>query len=451
MAGAPLLERLDEVSRKLAGRRLYWFGIRGEDAQPLLDIPEFAGSFAITAPLRSIAIPAAQNVALEQSVGHRVDLDRYDLDDDTSEPAIRFRRTLLRAVDEPCVLLTYRPNGFVSSLAYASAHTLSVAGMLKDRQRAFEFKPWVETSLRGKGVAMVDWTYVPDAERSRAKRLLSRLGPLVLRVSRASGGVGMVVAETDDDIDSHWPFQSDSFVAVAPYLEPTIPVNLSGCVFARGSVRLHPVSVQLIGLQSCTPLRFGYCGNDYGAARSLQEGVIAKLEAMGHAVGRWLAEERYLGAFGIDAMVRGDDVLFTEVNARFQGSSSMSALLARQLGAIDIYLDHLAPFLELDPGPERTLAEWMQDQPAMAHVVVHNRSGESRSLVASLGAEAMPSGFLPVQLPEGVEVSPGGVLGRLLVSRSITSDGFAVDRQTEQAISAVAALYATSAMGEEVR
>jgi len=435
-------ERLKAVRHALRRRRLIWFGIRGEDAEPLRAVPEFQASFAITAALRSAAIPARQNVALELDLGVRVDLDRYDLDFDPSSAATGFRTGLRRVAEEPCVLLTYRPNGFVSSLAFALSETVTLAGMLKDRQAGFEFKPWVETAMRAAGVDTVDWTYVPDSERDRARRLLLRTGPLVLRVSRASGGVGMVVARTNDDIDQHWPEQSDTFVGVAPYLDEAIPVNFAGCVFPSGILRLHPASLQLIGIDGCTPLPFGYCGNDFGAVRVLDRSVLNGLDEMGRRVGAWLASERYVGAFGVDAMIHRGRVLFTEVNARFQGSSALSALIVRDLGLPDLYLDHLAAFLDVSPGDVGpSLWEYSQLQSAHAHIVVHNSTADTLSLDLDAEIRPWPRSTVPVQLPEAVPVAPGAVLGRLLCSQSVTDDGYRLNSEADLAIARIRGMF----------
>src|SRR4051812_35108621 len=64
----------------LGGRRLVWFGIRGEDGRALLQLPEFQACFAITAPLRAASLDPASNVTFESIGGRRPDLDRYDID-----------------------------------------------------------------------------------------------------------------------------------------------------------------------------------------------------------------------------------------------------------------------------------------------------------------------------------------------------------------------------------
>ena len=421
-------EVVSSIREELAGRRIIWFGIRGEDGESLLQFPEFEASFSIIAALRSGVIPPESNVVYEALAGNRPDLDLYDLDFDATEPAQVFRSRMLRGVGTRCVVVTYRPSAFVSALAFSMNRSMILAGLFKDRQIAFEHKPWVETQLARRGVRALGWEYVANEHHVRVKRLLASEGSLVLRTSRASGGVGMVRVDSDADVDELWPAANEEFVGVAPFLRHSIPVNLSGCVFADGSVRLHPPSVQLIGIPSCTDRAFGYCGNDFGAIAALDAVVVDRLDQLGRTVGHWLHDERYIGAFGLDAMCAGSDVYFTEVNARFQGSSALSAEIAAGMGEPDLFTDHLAASLGLPASGEGlSLRDWLTSQPAAAHVVVHNTTGTDvrRRPAASM---MFTRGVRIAQLlPPSVSADPGAAVCRAIFDRSVTTTGFELD------------------------
>jgi hypothetical protein len=436
--GAPTAAgRLAQVRRALAGRALFWFGIRGEDAQSLLQLPEFAGSFAITAPLRAASLPAERNVVLEALAERRVDLDEYDLDLDGSVEADQFRRALADATSQPSVLLTYRPAGFVSSLGFSRDTTLTEAGMFARRQAAFEHKPWVETSLRARGITMPPWTYVTREQTGRLRRLLQH-GPHILRANSSSGGVGIARVRTVEDAQALWPQRPDHFAAVAPELTDAIPVNVGGCVFPDGTIRLHPPSVQLIGIEACTERPFGFCGNDFGAIADLDHDGLVELDALSREVGQWLHEERYVGAFGLDALVDGPTVHFLEVNPRFQGSSSLGAELATTLNEPTLYLDALAAHLGVDAGGTgRTLSDWALDQPARSHAVVHRRHGDPGATDYYAGEHLRTVSADVTLRPEVPKVDLGGVLGRLVFDRSVTTTGFELDDGASTAVRGV--------------
>lgn len=425
--------RIAELNAFLGNRALVWFGIRGHDATPLLALDSFRASFAVTAKVGSASLGARRDVTLEELSGIRVDLDAYDLDFDASEAADHFRSEMLASLSTDCVLITYRPSAFTSGLAFSMEDTLDLAGMYKDRQWSFEHKPWVETQLTRRGVPTLGWTYVADSRRSIASRALLD-GPIVLRTNRDSGGVGITLIETDDELEANWPTQSDHFAGIAPYIADAIPVNLSGCVFADGSISCHPPSVQLIGVASVTTRRFGYCGNDFGAIKELSPRALDGLQQLLTSVGEWLSDECYIGAFGVDALVRGNDVIFTEVNARMQGSTWLSSQIAQRLDLPDLVLDHLAASLSLSRGYlSPSVREWASMQPYVSHLVVHNTADVP---VTSDGADPVIIGAEHWAVDPGrLQVAPGGVLGRLVWPEQITKDGFTISVEARAAVS----------------
>lgn len=438
---------LTQVRRALDGRRLIWFGIRGEDGEALLALPEFQASYAITAPVRSGSLDERSNVTLERIRGTRPDLDCHDIDLDLSDAATEFRRALLREVAGSCVVMTYRPAACVSALAFSMSGTMQLAGLFKDRQVAFEHKPWVETSLAERGVQTLGWQYVPDEDRGRVRRMLSS-GPVVLRASRRSGGVGVARLDDEDTLDESWPSERDAFVAAAPYLADSVPVNVSGCVFPNAEVRAHPPSVQLVGLPSCTDRPFGYCGNDFAAPGAFEPDTLERLDEMLRTVGHWLFEERYLGAFGVDALVQEGRVVFTEVNARFQGSSAMSALIATEMDVPDLFTDHLTATLGLNPvHPGLSLATWAREQPPRSHVVAHSTARELLEWRPSDASARLPGGARTAQLPWETPVEPGATLFRLTMSRAVTHTGFEIDDETEAAVAAMRRQFSASGVG----
>ncbi len=424
---------IDGIRGALDERRLVWFGIRGEDGEALLQIPELEASYSIIAPLRSGRLRADSNLALEQISRRRPDLDRYDIDLDSHPSTAELRARLMREVSGRCVLMTYRPSRLISALAFSMADTMTLAGLFKDRQQAFEHKPWVETELSARGIPGLGWRYVADEHHARAKRMMAGGRPHILRASRTSGGVGMALAHDEGDIDRLWPQEPDTFVAIAPFWEPTVPINFSGVVFDDGSVRLHPASVQLIGLPSCTTRRFGYCGNDFAAIRTLDADVLAQVDAMGRAIGEWLYDERYRGVFGVDALVHDGEARFVEINARFQGSSAPSAEIAHALDVPDLFLDHLTASLGGAPADAGlTIPEWAARQPDLAHVVLHNTTGAELRRNQDVALSPRTRGVRLAQVPEpDVPLADGAAISRMILPRSVTETGFELDAPTE--------------------
>lgn len=419
------------VRAALAGRQLVWLGIRGQDGAALLGLPELTASFAVTAALGGAGTPDI-NLTLEELSGVRVDLDSPTLDVEGLTGYEHFRDELLRTLEKPSVLLPYRPTDLSSLASFVANRTVTLAGMLRHQQRAFDHKPWIDQALRRIGVQGLGWRYVAD-ERSDVVREMLANGPVVLRTSQSSGGEGVVLVSSPEQIEERWPAQPDAFVGVAPFLSDAISVNLSSCVFSDGAIRMHPPSVQLIGIQGCTTRRFGYCGNDFARIANFDDRTFAQLESMALTAGRWLYRERYVGAFGLDALIHDGDVFFTEINPRFQGSSELSSIIGDHLGAPNLFHDHLLACLGEGPtDPGRTLRDWAKAQPALAQVVVHNTSEAPVTLLAT---PAVPSGVLS-HVVTNAAVQPGASLGRLVFDRGVTADGRDVG-EVRSAITAV--------------
>jgi hypothetical protein len=417
-------ELIRAIGRALDDRQLVWFGIRGVDAEALLAIPQFSSCFSITAPLEAGKLEVSES--LEHRTSNRVDLDTYDIDLDDRSCIRDFREVVLRSLAKPSAVTTYRPSSFLSDLTFATQDSSRHLGMFKDRQSAFEHKPWVETELHAAGVRTVPWRYYPT-ERRRRIQVGDRHGPVVLRPSRTSGGVGINVVHDHDELDRTWNVGPGQLMGVAPFLADALPLNINACVFGPDRVTLHPASVQLIGLPGWTDRRFGFCGNDFAAMAALPTSVLDEIDGATRTIGRWLGAMGYRGVFGVDFLLDGDRLHFAEVNARLQGSSRMAAALAARAGHIDLLLHHVAAFLDLDPVESLSTADWVRDLAPAAQVIKHHLGPDA--LVASApDHRILPVGARYALEPApGVEIEPGAVSWAVELPKRVTTTGFELD------------------------
>lgn len=416
------LQRLSEIQRRLNGRKIVWFGTRGADAQPLLAFAELSSIFSQIAPLDAVSV--AHELCLETMKGSRVDLNRYNIDVDGSREAKQMHRRLIKALREPCVLVAYRPCSFLASAYYPRSETCEYLGLFHERQAAFEHKPWVETELRRHGIKVIPWRYFDDEDQLGLAESLE-VGPMVLRANRTDGGAGLTLVRDEGQLAHDRPMHYDGFLAAAPLLAPAIPLNVNACVFRDGALSLHAPSVQLVGVRACTERPFGYCGNDFARIRDLDGRTLDAFEEMALKVGRWLAREGYVGAFGIDAVVHGGEVFLAEINARFQGSSPLAAQLADHLGRSNLFLDHLSAFLDIEADPLMSLRDQAREQSALAQVIVYNRGPVPvrRRTDAKSDGEEIHCKLLPA---EPVAVDTEGLLFKLVMPGPVTEDGLSL-------------------------
>jgi hypothetical protein len=418
-------ELLQQLADCLGDRQLVWFGTRGDDVEPAAELRALSASFSLIGTYsRRTAI---KGTALEDLTGTRMDLDTFDLDQHPRDEAVvTMRQALLRTLARPSVLFTYRPSAFLSAVCFARQDRCQYLGLFGGHQSAFEHKPWVESAIADLGVPHVSWTYVADDDRLEAVRFL-RNGPIVLRRSRTTGGVGLSKLDDESLLDELWPDEDEAFVSVAPFLDSAVPVNVGGVVWHDG-ITVHPASVQLIGVRGCTGRPFGYCGNDFAAIKDLGKVTVGAIEQAMVKVGGWLRSAGYLGAFGADFLVKDGVPLFTEVNPRFQGSTHLSCQISVELEESCLLTEHIGAFFGLPAPAPLSLWDLALAAPPTAHVVVHSTASMPAVIdPADLVDHALSTGILgraDVLTRPGLLTEPGGTVARLTLRDRVTATGF---------------------------
>lgn len=419
---------IDEIADSLADRRLVWFGTRGDDVRPVTELKQLSSVFSVIntyAPSDDVTA-----MSLEDLSKARVDLDTFSIDDHPYDPAVaELRQAVQRALSEPSAVFTYRPSEFLSAMAFTHLKNASYLGLFAGMQQAFEHKPWIEVAFAKLGLPHVPWQYLADSERSVAHRLLGT-GPVLLRRSKTTGGVGFALARSAVELDKHWPYAGEAFVSVAPYLDGAVPVNVSGVVWAQG-VSVHPASVQLIGVAGCTTRPFAYCGNDFAAITALGRPTIEQIESAVCIIGDWLRSHGYLGAFGVDFLVHDGVALFSEINPRFQGSTRLSCDISAELGLGCLLLEHVAAFLGIEKPPAPSLWEIATTAPPRAQIVVHHTGDAPAAIdphyLVDRFAAAGNLVLADVLTNATLATAPNATVARLTVSRSVTRSGYALE------------------------
>ncbi len=412
---------VDRVAEVLGARVLRWVGPRGADSRALRDVPQLGGAISLTAQYGDL-----DAVCLESLVGRRVDLDAYDSKDPANAGAEASIWEAVDAVlDRPSVLLPYRAYHQLIEPRFCRRSTTSVIGMFPGLQDVFDYKPFVESELGARGVAVLPWRYVRRADLESLRAELDN-GPIVLRRDRTSGGSGFWVVRCPEELDLAWPEEGPSCLAATGLLHEPVSLNVGGVVWST-TTTLHPASVQLIGVAGLTAREFGYCGNDFAAIGLLDRAVLDDLEDLTLRVADWLRIQGYRGAFGVDALWHEGQVLFMEVNPRFQGSSVGSSMLSTDLDLPCIYLEHLGVFLGFSPPPARRLYEMWSSAPPLGAFTVHHVRPQAALVDVDQFATSFANGpgFRELDLLPSTTtmVDEGGAIARVFANSSITTTG----------------------------
>ncbi|MCU7725245.1 ATP-grasp domain-containing protein [Actinoplanes sp. KI2] len=411
-----MLRSLDQI---LAGKRLVWLGVRGVDAWPLAQLRAFTDCFSLTQPLRAQC--AVLDCSLETRMGRRFDLNTFEYDFENMGDLVAWREVFESKVSRYSATFPYKGSRFSWEAQVARGGRDSYLGLFADHQACFDNRVWIDAELQAQGIRILPWQYARPGDADGRVYAAVAGRPQVIRLARSSGGSGVDIAETPEDVDRLTGSVRSQF-SYTDYLEASLPLNVGATVDHRGVVTVHGVSVQLVGVESCIHRRLGYCGNDFALVKDLDKDHLSALDRLVGQVGRWLASSGYRGAYGMDALLHRGQIYFLEVNPRFQGSSGTSARLSRELDLPDIYLSHLAAFLRIDQQPTLDLEKLVHEQAKRSVVHLYNgaesvRVGASESSVLS---EAPISG---VPAPN-VVVDPLAALCSVTFECSVTASGY---------------------------
>jgi hypothetical protein len=315
----------------------------------------------LSAPLKE---PDVYQLCLEQLIGLRVDGNTYSLDSVYESSITEYTSALEDRLKQPFTIVIFRPNYLVETIIAANRVDSLVLANPAAMQTAFEYKPWVESSIGRLGVRTIPWKIFLAHELRTCFHTLNF--PFVARAGRSEGGSHVWLMQDPSDLSELDGLPPSAHVSVSPLLYPSVSINIHAVVYASGNVSLHPPSFQILGDSLLTNWRFGYCGNDFGAVRNLDSEILIESEIIVRAVGKWLSKWGYLGVFGIDLLIHDGIVYFVELNARFQGSSVLADQLDQQLGRPGVFAMHLAAFLGFDGSDDLALDVLAKDQPIAA-------------------------------------------------------------------------------------
>jgi hypothetical protein len=216
-------------------------------------------------------------------------------------------------------------------------------------------------------------------------QLAERCGvPFVVQLEHSAGGMGTHLIDNSSEFHELAVGNQDRSAVFTKYIDGA-SLNMNA-VRTRDFVILSEPSLQIIGQDACTTKRFGYCGNDFNFSSAVSEEHLEQMRAMTQTAGEWLGSIGYYGAFGVDFLADEKRVYFTELNPRFQGSTSLHVDRHIELGKIPISFFHLVPYLEgitIEP----TFVEEYNRLPQplnVSQMLLHNISGKDCTVESSL-------------------------------------------------------------------
>ncbi len=280
--------------------------------------------------------------SLEKEMGSRRNYSNRDLGFILRKGANK--KKLEKKISRPLNCLMYRSVGSLEKKARSSENIKIISAPLKFKNK-FDDKIFFRHWLRKRNIKALPGEVIKRAELNFSKIKRKWNIPFVLQYPVASSGEKTFLIHSRRDMLRAQAQNSCEHCIIMKYI-PGFSLNINA-VAGKEGVTLSPVSVQLIGSPRLTLKRFGFAGNDFSAARGLNEKIKNKIYDITLKSGRWMAGEGFRGMMGLDFLCSGSEIFPVEINPRFQNSTSLLTLLELKEKRAPLLFKHISQFIPL--------------------------------------------------------------------------------------------------------
>ena len=372
------LSKLKDALSKCRGTWA-WVGQRGIDAFTMLDFVSVDAGFCCDFGEEYARLWTEKSLfSVEKDLGRRENWGNQDLEMLWEEPTRKRIETYISGVKEPINTVCYRSLKVLENdrRFRVLAPPLMLKDLFDDKLRQLEL-----FSILGVKTPATFVCPLAETTFSKASDILD--GPFVVQPPVGSSGENTYFVNNETD-----------FERVEDILEPSQRVKLSKylpvpslnghCVVLKTREGLRSIaacpSVQIVGTYGCTNRAEIYCGNDFSAANRVPKSIREEICTIMEKIGLFMGTEGFLGLFGMDFLLNGDEVLALEINPRFQGSTMLLSLLQVDRGEVPMTALHVMQFMGLI---EEFTQDFLEQSKKMyrtpykgAHLIVHSLKDE---------------------------------------------------------------------------
>lgn len=368
------LSRLKDALRKCRGTWA-WVGQRGIDALTVLDfVPVDAGFCCDFGVAYSGVFREESLFSVEKDRGRRENWGNKHLEMLWEPPALKRIETYIDGVKGPINTVCYRSLEVLEKdrRFRVLAAPLMLKDLFDDKLRQLELFSML-------GVKTPTTFVCPLNETTFAKAIDIFNGPFVVQPPVGSSGENTYFVNHEIDFDRVKDvLDPEQRVKLSKYLP--VPSLNGHCVVLKTNGGLRSIaacpSVQIVGAHGCTSRAAVYCGNDFSAAGRVPKSIREEICTIMEKVGPFMGTEGFLGLFGMDFLLNGNEVLALEINPRFQGSTMLLSLLQVDRGEVPMAALHVMQFMGLI---EEFTPDFLEQSKRMyrkpykgAHLIVHS-------------------------------------------------------------------------------
>lgn len=285
--------------------------------------------------------------------------------------------------DKPISIIAYHSTKQLEELVneFPRVKILNPPYALKEK---LDDKSFTRSELNKVGVKTVP-SYSSRLKEKDFEIMEAELGlPFFLQMDIAWSGFGSHIIKGKDDFGKVLKEKEGEGVSYMPLIRNAKSLNINAVRTANFNV-YRGLSFQIIGDKGCISNPFGYCGNDFNISGKLSEEELEKTRDSLEKIGNWMGTQGYRGLYGVDLMSDGKDVYFTEINPRFQGSTSLFIDQQMENGEVPLTMFHLTGYLKGFSLEPRNLDKYnsLETTLGVSQILLHNLSGRDVNLVSS--------------------------------------------------------------------
>jgi hypothetical protein len=357
-----------------------WVGQRGIDALAVLDFVSVDAGFCCDfGEVYKKLWPEKSLFSVEKDLGRRENWGNQDLEMLWEGPTRKQIETYMSGMKEPVNTVCYRSLKVLEKdrRFRVLAPPLMLKDLFDNKLRQLELFSMLDVKTPPTLVCSLDETTF-----NNAVDIFN--GPFVVQPPVGSSGENTYFVNDETD-----------FNRVKNILEPSLRVKLSKylpvpslnghCVVLKTRKGLQSIaacpSIQIVGTFGCTSRAEIYCGNDFSAAGSVPKSIREKICTIMEKIGLFMGAKGFLGLFGMDFLLNGDEILALEINPRFQGSTMLLSLLQVDRGEVPLSALHVMQFMGII---EEFAQDFLEQSKRMyrtpykgAHLIVHSLKDES--------------------------------------------------------------------------
>jgi hypothetical protein len=360
-----------------------WVGQRGIDAFSVLDFVSVDAAFCCDfGEVYPGVFGGASLFSVEKDHGKRENWGNKDLEMLWKAPTCRQIETYIGGVKGPINTVCYRSLEVLEKdrRFRVLAPPLMLKDLFDDKLRQLEL-----FSMLGVKTPMTFVCPLNETTFSKAAEILD--GPFVVQPPVGSSGENTYFVNNEIDFERVKDiFEPAQRVKLSKYLP--VPSLNGHCVVlkTRGGLRSIAAcpSVQIVGAHGCTSRAEVYCGNDFSAAASMPKSIREEICKIMENIGLYMGTKGFLGLFGMDFLLNGDEVLALEINPRFQGSTMLLSLLQVDRDEIPLAALHVMQFMGLI---EEVAQNFLERSKRMyripykgAHLIIHSLKDKPYSI-----------------------------------------------------------------------